>query len=83
MERKASELATRSRKLIVGVSIGCIIIASLMAIGTIWQAVSQDVLWRSLATLGVVFMACIMCTGVLNYVQEIGKSAADERYAET
>lgn len=47
-------------RFLVAVAIACIVIGSFFCILAIWEAVGGDMLWRCLATLGVVFLGCTL-----------------------
>ena len=66
-------------------SLLCIIAASTLSIMAIWELEkSEEILGRSLATLGVIFLACLMTIAVNNMAlsggskrQKTGKSLPD------
>ncbi len=60
-----NQLLPRVARSLVAVSIGCVVIGSLMAILAIWGEVSDDVFWKTLATIGVVFLGTVLSASCL------------------
>lgn len=66
-------------KICFAVCIVCIVIAACISILAIWNVVdSTDLVWKSLSTLGVVFLASILTVSVDNIFSRKERSVNEE-----
>ena len=61
-------------KICFTIAIVCIAVIALLCIFSIWHLVTNAFVWRTIATLGVIFVASVALTAIIRLYPEAGDS---------